>query len=276
MELVQMLDLSWTTGETVHLLSSDAAAAKAVGAAKPDSDDTYLVTYKAEFGMSQLMSMDSGGKALPSELKLALVKLSSISSITPAPDVTKERLVKAMASASALSSTKTEYAVEDGMPATAGEPGRPATAEQAATLSNGKQLALGMIMYCTDYDDLMPYVQSVVTVKEVISPYLKNMELWKTNNPASQWHMNMSISGVQMVAIPEPAATPLFYESAPWPDGRRVVTFCDGHVQLVGKDAWAGMAKYLKLKLPRAAKKPLPLHVQGLDVRSAGPPPSIK
>jgi prepilin-type processing-associated H-X9-DG protein len=265
MEFVSMLELSWTKGETVHVLSADAATAKAAGVAKPGTDDEYLVTYKAELGLPQLMSLSSGGKQMPAVLKLSLVKLTSISSITPAPDVTKERLVKAFESTASFASSGSMVAEKT---VAVEEPGtQPADAKQTAQISNGKQIALGTIMYCSDYDDILPYVNSVVTVKEVTAPYMRNNDLWKSLNPASEWRFNMCVGGVSMTDIPEPADTPLFYESAPWPDGRRVVAFCDGHVKLVDGATWDGMAKYLKLKLKRTAKQPLPLHMTGF-----GPP----
>jgi prepilin-type processing-associated H-X9-DG protein len=130
-------------------------------------------------------------------------------------------------------------------------------------MSNGKQIALGMLMYTNDYDDVLPYVQSVVTVKEITYPYIKTKSVWETGNPASQWRFNMCVGGALETDIQEPASTPMFYESAPWPDGRRVVAFMDGHVKLVSSSDWKAMAKYLKLKLKKKATKPLPLHVPG-------------
>lgn len=279
-ELFSMIQLSWTKGEVVHLMSAGAAASKAANSAYDHSvEDQYLVTYTPDFDMSKMMTMTTGGatKGISTDLKLVLVKLTSISSITPVPDVTKEQFVKVLSNSGSLMAsqgTPTAATATPGAPSDAATTTPVAVAQvvqdqspaQTRAVSNAKQLALGSLMYCSDYDDVLPYVQSVVTVKEVTYPYMKNLDVWKTGNPASQWRFNMCLGGVSQTEIAEPASTPLFYESAPWADGRRVVAFADGHVKLVGSAEWKGMAKYLKLKLKRSAKKPLPVHQPGMNV----------
>ena len=132
-------------------------------------------------------------------------------------------------------------------------------ADQTRTLSNGKQLGLGLHLYCADFDDILPWPQSIITMKGVTYPYIKNKSIWTTYNPAkSQFLFNSALGGVSMNSVQDPVGTPLYYESKPWPDGRRIVVYVDGHARIESADAWATISKKLKGKWKRAAAKPLP------------------
>src|SRR5687768_5264792 len=106
----------------------------------------------------------------------------------------------------------------------------PQATEQTKTLSSAKQIALGAIMYLSDYDDQLPWVQNTETIKAVTYPYIKNLGVWKTANPAkSMFLFNMALGGVVTGTIRERVnKIPLYYESKPWPDGRRAVAYLDG------------------------------------------------
>lgn len=249
MELLDVLDLTWTRGEVIQLISQagreDLDKLLKGVTAQPGGDwETYLVTYKADIGMGEMRAIgENPGKVSGVSLKLHLIKFKAISSVTPEPEFTKDRLVQALETSGA---------------AIAKEPSDVDRAKRAAALSNVKQIDLGLIMYGGDNDDYLPFVQSTAEIKKDIAPYLKSDSLWDTLNPKSRFLFNMCLSGVSFTAIPDPAATPMIYESAPGADGTRVVGFVDGHAKRVSEAEWQGMAKYLKLKLPRRTTKPTP------------------
>lgn len=232
MGLMSMVDVSWTNGQTATL-----------------AGQTYLVTYKADIGPAELAS-----KTPPkfSELKLTLVRTDSIQSITPDPDISRETFAKV------LSSLATAGSMGGG-----GSSGAPeaASGEKAPGLSNAKQLALGFIMYTADWDDVAPYVQDTNAAYFVTYPYIKDKSVVQTHNPeGSFFRLNMSVAGIDMSALENPEATPLYYDSKPWPDGTRIVAFTDGHVRVIAPDEWNRLQRNLKLNLPRKAKRPLPAH----------------
>lgn len=122
-------------------------------------------------------------------------------------------------------------------------------------ISNMKQVALAMLMYGTDYDDVLPFVQATKIAARVTEPYCKDRRVWVSVNPnGGQLQLNMCISGVNMTAVEEPAATPLVYDSKPWPDGYWLTSYVDGHCRYLDAARWEAAKKYLKLKLPRVGK----------------------
>ena len=126
------------------------------------------------------------------------------------------------------------------------------------TSSNLKQVALGVIMYSSDWDDMLPYVQNTATVQRVITPYLRSNAVWKTENPlGGKFMFNTKIGGLSMTAIDNPAEMPMFVEEKIWPDGTRYVAFLDGHVKPVSKSSWGAIDKQWKRKFARKGK-PLP------------------
>jgi prepilin-type processing-associated H-X9-DG protein len=183
------------------------------------------------------MSGYQGNKVqVPTSLRAHLIKLNSIASIAPYADLK-------------ASEFKQAFIVKEENPV----PGHP---EQA--VSSVKQLSLGMLMYTSDYDDITPFAQSTTAVQYVTYPYIKSLDLWSTGNPNnSRFLYNTSIGGVAMSDIPEPMNTVMFYESAPWPDGRRVVAFVDGHARVLTDAEWRSYSPTLQLKLKKSAK-PLP------------------
>lgn len=239
--MLQMGDVSWTDGSTVQLDGSP-----------------FLVTYKLDLPPKAISKMMVPGGASGSDssaptLKLVLVRVSAVSSLSMEPSITKESLLHAM-----------EPILEgpaDVIPAPAAQAvGAPRSASaQTEALNNVKQCALGTMMYVADYDDVYPWPQSTRAVHEVVRPYLKNDNIWNSLNPkGGQILFNMALGGVSSQDIPSPAETVLYYDSMAWPDGRRVVAYADGHAKLIKETDWQVLKKTLGLKLKKTAKKPLP------------------
>jgi hypothetical protein len=88
-----------------------------------------------------------------------------------------------------------------------------ALSEQTECLSNLKQLALAVLMWAQDHDEVLPPAKD--WGKELF-PYLKNEEVFRC--PAVPglecgYAYNADIAGRKLAEIADPAATVLFYES---------------------------------------------------------------
>lgn len=126
-------------------------------------------------------------------------------------------------------------------------------------LSSAKQLALGNMMYCADWDKIMPYAQNDITWIRVLMPYLKNRDVMFTHNPAkSDFKFNLNLAGVSLVRVSKPQEMPLVHDEKPWQDGGRLVGYLDGSVRMTHLAEWERASKRLKETYVRTAKKPLP------------------
>lgn len=223
LDLLALLEFSWTRGETVTLAGAE-----------------HMITYRYELAFSEVAEVVSNPAGLAEiPLRLTFVKVSEIQSLSPRPDVGR------------VFERSTAPTPQSGSPTM--------NAMKTATLANVKQMSLGMIIYCTDYDDVAPYAQSSTTAWSVMLPYIKSRETLKTLNPnGGSFLFNMSLAGVSLVDLESPAETPMIFESKPWPDGTRAVAFADGHAKYLSEDEWAKYQPALKLNLKKTAKKPLP------------------
>jgi hypothetical protein len=232
--LINALQSNWTDGTVLNI-----------------EGQRFLVTYKLQ------MDIPTGrGGAMPpppTDLALQLIRVDSIKSLSPDVSLTKEALVQYF--------TLSAVAPAEMAAVTAPAPsyqGAVQASEKTQTLSNLKQVALATIMYCTDYDDVYPYVQNTGTVQEVTYPYVKNREVWKTLNPkGGRFLFNLAIGGASAPQIENPAEMPMFYEERAWPDGSRAVAYADGHAKFVPASGWAAIQKELKKRYKRTGK-PLP------------------
>ena len=223
--LMKLASVSWSTGDVVQVDKRE-----------------FLVTYRLEF-----LSQKPGAQAsdVPSEfakdefwvpdapaqvapiLRMKLISTAQIVSIEPHPEMKAAEL-------------RAKFA----KPTTTGL--------RSQTVENAKQIAVGVAIYSSDYDDKLPRGEDTATVRKVTMPYLKNLQVWNTMNPArSKFNFNMAITGVSASAIERPAETILFYESAAWDDGKRVVAFVDSHVQIVDEATWNRIKGSLLLKLKK-------------------------
>ena len=225
MEFFTAMEVSWTKGEVARISGQD-----------------YLITYKIDWGLSELMSMGESQNKPPKmeHVSLVLVRSDTIVSLTPQPEVTRQGYAEAL--------TKLPSSGESSTP----------NSEQAKTVENAKQLSIAMIMYAGDNDDILPYVQDTKAAYYVTHPYVKNSSVMKTHNPnGGMLRFNMGIAGVAMTSIEEPANTPMYYDSNAWPDGSRVVAFTDSTTRVISAEDWPSIEANLRRSFPRAAKRPL-------------------
>ena len=256
-DIYSLVGTYWTTGKTARV-----------------NGEEFLITYKLEMGFMPVTGMQSQVNV---SLRLNLVRTNMISSLSPMPDVTKERLMKGLVDSkiSFNNSAAIDIAPESATTAAVLMPVF-SQAKQAATqtvsLSNSKQIALSLIMYCGDYDDVMPYAQSTGAVVKATYPYAKNLDIWWTSD-GRRFLFNMSLSGVSMTSIENPAETILVYADKPNANGNREVAFTDGHAKSLNTTEWNRFLPTLKLRLPRSAKKPLPMEY-GSEYNRSTPPTS--
>lgn len=225
-DLADMLNAYWTKGDVVTGLG----------------DSRFLVTYRVDAPSRMATVFGTWGSSpatpeAPAKLRLVLVRLDSVLTISPIAKASKQLLLEVI-----------------GTPAQ-----RPIAVLKTTTMSNMKQAALGMTLYTTDYDDVYPWVQSSRAAYEVTFPYVKNKEIFKTLNPnGGQIQFAMNLGGVESTTLDNPAETPMYYESAAWPDGSRIVSYADGHTKTVTAAQWPRVEEYLRKVYKRKAKKPLP------------------
>lgn len=124
------------------------------------------------------------------------------------------------------------------------------TGMSVSCVSNGKQIALGMLMYVQDYDERFPHRAD--QFKSSIMPYIKNEQVFHCpsdpGGPVS-YSFNYQLQAVPMARVAQPANTVLIYEGSHSKlnfrhDGRATVAFADGHVKLIGPE----QAKTLRWK----------------------------
>ncbi|HSI73665.1 MAG TPA: DUF4339 domain-containing protein [Fimbriimonas sp.] len=115
-------------------------------------------------------------------------------------------------------------------------------AQKTASLSNLKQLSLGVIMYTTDWDDRYPlHMDSAVSLKPAIMPYIKNDMAFVSPHPKGSVYLgNPKLSAKNSAKVVDPATTILLYDSLPWqPRDVAVEAFADGHA--VARDPFDNM-----------------------------------
>jgi len=254
-DLLTLLGTYWTTGQTTSLAGHD-----------------FLVTYKLEMGIKTTVA---SGEPMAVSLKLNLVRTDMISSISPEPEINVARLSKDLADSKLSFNDSSAMVVSDDAATTAAvmvpvmAQARLA-AENTSSLSNAKQVALGLLMYSNDYDDVMPYAESTGAIVKVTQPYLKNVKIWWTTDNR-RFLFNHSLGGATSTEVERPAETILIYAEGPASDGKREVAFADGHARRLGPDEWSKYEATLHLKLKKTAKKPLPANF-GQEYNRSQPP----
>ncbi len=91
-------------------------------------------------------------------------------------------------------------------------------AQKAIAMSNAKQVALGLIMFASDMDDVFPSQGDY----NKVWPYLKDRSLMDS--------FSYTFGGGSLATIDKPAETSIGYASGP---GGRAVAYADGHVKWV-------------------------------------------
>ncbi|MCW3052784.1 MAG: hypothetical protein JWN14_1954 [Chthonomonadales bacterium] len=134
------------------------------------------------------------------------------------------------------------------------------TAQAVSCVSNVKQIALGVMVYVQDYDEVTP--RKNASYVDQIDAYIKNREIFTCPlDPAGtiSYTFNSGVAGIPLSAIASPAKTVMLYEGKAGKldyrhDGKAVVGFMDGHVKQIGSDEAAGLI--WTVKAPKPVAKP--------------------
>ena len=109
------------------------------------------------------------------------------------------------------------------------------------SMTQVKSLSLGLMQYLQDYDEKFAFTPE--TFKEAISPYIKDKALFTAPNDApdtQSYAVNPNLPGRTLAQIAEPSKIVAIYLGRDGKlvfrfDGKAVVGFADGHVELVDK-----------------------------------------
>ncbi len=256
--------VSWTDGSSVQIGGQD-----------------YLVTYRMRITDELLrlqMALPPGShvespQGFAPKLQLELVKTTAITNFSPIENMTVATLVDTLNKINGGMSPQPVPVDEGAVPIAIVPTEQSMASKKSASLSNAKQIALGVMMYSSDYDDAMPYVQSTRSLFGVIQPYVKNNNIYRTLNPSGgSFLFNMDVSGILTTQVKNPATTVLCYDSREWPDGSRIVAFMDGSAKTVSRETWKTLYGPGKLKLKKVGR-PLPLNymTQGIPIELGTP-----
>jgi hypothetical protein len=115
----------------------------------------------------------------------------------------------------------------------------PGVEEDTSSLGNLKQLALALLMYADDYDEMLPDLKTPENMKQALLPYLRDDSIFSDPAGGKAYGVNSGLSQKNINDIAAPADTVVFYETrAGEKTGLRGVAFLDGHTQLVDDARW--------------------------------------
>ena len=120
-------------------------------------------------------------------------------------------------------------------------------ARNSSSLSNLKQLGLGMMMYAQDYDEVLPPMKDAATMKKSLMPYVKSEQIFISPITKDAYRPNPILSGKKLAHIANPAAMVSIYEASPAPDGTRGVAFVDGHAKRIKEAEWPRLKQASKI-----------------------------
>lgn len=117
------------------------------------------------------------------------------------------------------------------------------TAAQKATVNNLRQLAIAALMYAQDHNEQFPAgMDDAEKLQQTLQAAVKlDPQIYAQPNTGELYQANPSLSGKGLGQIANPAEMVLFFEISAWPDGKRGVSFVDGHVELVNEQRWAAL-----------------------------------
>lgn len=115
-------------------------------------------------------------------------------------------------------------------------------AQATKCLTNVKAIALALIMFESDNDDMLTV--TVANWQKKIAPYLKTEEVLtcpEDEKGASSYSFNANLAGKSASSFDEPARTVLVYEGKNGRlnfrhNGKAAVAFLDGHAKLISRD----------------------------------------
>jgi type II secretory pathway pseudopilin PulG len=104
--------------------------------------------------------------------------------------------------------------------------------QQALALKRLKDLAFSTLVYAADYDEVLPSGKSTAQVEEVMLPYVRSKDMYKSPRKGAELKFNLKVAGMALKAIKKPATIQLWYESAP-AGMDPIASFVDGHAKVL-------------------------------------------
>ena len=118
-------------------------------------------------------------------------------------------------------------------------PPAPVVASAAeVSMSNLKQLGLGLIQYTQDNDETLPPMGNASAAKAALFPYIKSDSIFEQPPSHTFYQPNPSVSRRKLSSFDSPATMVVYFETTPQADGRRAVLFLDGHVKRLEDPDW--------------------------------------
>jgi hypothetical protein len=107
------------------------------------------------------------------------------------------------------------------------------------TLSNMKQIRLGIVMYENDHGDRFPNMSDVTILRQTLFKYIPcGVNIFEISRLHQPLGVNTSLSGLDASRIKNPEKTIEVYEVTPDRDGKRCVLFVSGDTDRIDSSAW--------------------------------------
>src|SRR6266511_5575737 len=81
--------------------------------------------------------------------------------------------------------------------------------------SNLKQMALGLLMYQQDYDEMLPPMVKPAQVQNRVMPYVKNRVIFSCPETSTEYLPNPAMNYVRAASIAAPADTMILRDAKP-------------------------------------------------------------
>jgi len=143
----------------------------------------------------------------------------------------------------------------------------------AMSMSNLKQVSLGVVQYVQDYDEKLPIMRGAkseaelqnfsrrsstastqLTWQEAIMPYVKNTDVFVHPLTRRPYLANPNLSKRDLSSFEQPSSVVLLYEDSIDLEGKRAVAFLDGHVERVASAGATISATFPTSLYPRARR----------------------
>jgi hypothetical protein len=107
------------------------------------------------------------------------------------------------------------------------------SSDNAACMSNLKQMCLGLLMYVQDYDEKYPLMKTAVQLQPRLLPYVKNRAIFTCPVTKKPYQPNAGLSYKKLASFASPATTWALRDAQAHPDRMWTVGWLDGHVTRV-------------------------------------------
>ena len=96
--------------------------------------------------------------------------------------------------------------------------------------ARAKAVALGVIQYTQDNDELYPPMHTAQEFQEAVYPYVRSHRAFVSPASGQPFLPNPALSGVSLASLGSPATTVLFQDQAPYTGGQPLIAYADGHI----------------------------------------------